>query len=79
MEEPVNWYAGACLCLRSGLRGKKAAELFRGQISEVVHVALARPEDERPRLFIACETLDHKLSWAKIAKLAARADFPVIV
>ena len=79
MEDPVNWYAGACLCLRSGVRGKKAAELFRGQISEAVHIALQRPEDERSRLFISCEAVDHKLSWARVVKLAARPDFPVMV
>ena len=79
MEDPVNWYAEAHLCLRSGVRGKKATELFRGQIAEAIHVALSRSEDERARLFISCEAIDQKLSWAKIAKLAARSDFPVIV
>jgi len=79
VEDPVNWYAEAWLCLRSGVRGKKASELFRGQIGEAVHVALGRPEDEHPRLFISCETFDRKLSWAKIANLAGRPDFPVIV
>jgi hypothetical protein len=53
--------------------------LFRGQIAEAIHVALSRSEDERARLFISCETIDQKLSWARIAKLAARSDFPVIV
>lgn len=79
MEDPVNWYAGACLCLRSGVKGKKAEELFRGQIAEVIHAAMQRPEHERLRLFICCEAVNHRLSWAKVVKLAARADFPVMV
>lgn len=79
MEDAVNWYAEAHLCLRSGIRGKKASELFRGQIYEAINMAIARPEDERPRLFISCETIGYKLSWAKIARMAARTDFPIIV
>ncbi|RZL71417.1 MAG: hypothetical protein EOP66_15025 [Sphingomonas sp.] len=79
MEDVVDWYVEACLCLRSGIRGKKASELFRGQIGEAVHVALGRPEDERARLFIQCDTIDARMPWAKIAQLAARPDFPVIV
>jgi hypothetical protein len=42
-------------------------------------MALARPVDERSRLVIACAAHDTKLTWAKIEKLADRADFPVIV
>lgn len=79
MEETVDWYVEACLCVRSGIRGKKATELFRGQIGEAVHIAMGRPKDEHPRLFITCDKLGGHLSWAKIARLAARTDFPVIV
>lgn len=79
MNDSVDWYVEAHLYLRSGVRGKMAKELFRGQLGEAIHMAIARPADERSRLVIACAAHDTKLTWAKIEKLADRADFPVIV
>lgn len=79
MEDEIDWYVEAHLCLRSGVRGKKAVELFQGQIGEAIHAALGRPDDERPRLYLICEKHGGKLPWGKIVSLAARSDFPVIV
>jgi CRISPR/Cas system-associated exonuclease Cas4 (RecB family) len=79
VENSVDWYVEARLYLRSGVRGKVGKELFRGQFGEAIHMALARSVDERSRLIIACAAHDPKLTWAKIEKLAVRADFPVIV
>lgn len=79
VENVINLYAGAQLCLRSGVGGKRATELFRGNIVEAVYAALARPIEERPRLFISGELINGKLSWEKIAKLAERPDFPVLI
>ena len=79
MDETVDWYVEARLYLRSGVRGKMAKELFRGQFGEAIHMAFTRPRNERPRLVITCAAHDSRLTWAMIEKLAARADFPVIV
>lgn len=79
MADRVSWGSEACLCLRSGVRGKKPTELFRGQIVEAVYVALARPEEERPRLFISCKAPERKLTWAAIVRLAAESDFPIVI
>ena len=79
VEDPIDWYAEARLFLRSGVRGEWTTELFRGHIADAVHAALARPEEERSRLFICCETLDRKLPWAKIVRLSERPDFPVLI
>ena len=46
-------------------------------MADVVHVALARPEEERTRLFISYEGIDHELAWVEIVELSARPDFPV--
>ena len=77
MTDLVRWGAVACLRLYSEVQHKKPIELFRGQMADVVHVALARPEEERTRLFIWYEGIDHELAWVEIVELSARPDFPV--
>lgn len=78
-EERINWWAGAQLFLRSGKRDVRATELFRGTFLDAMNAALARPETERPRLFIECEGDERVLSWSSIALLAARPDFPTMI
>ena len=75
----VNWWAGAGLYLRSGKRGVTSQQLFRGRFLEAVNTALARPEEERPRLFIRCEADDQVLSWTRLAELVSRPDFPMMI
>lgn len=77
--ERINWWQGVHLCRRSGRRGVRPGSLFRGHLLEAIHVALLRPDDEKPRLFIRFETDERKLSWASIARLAARQDFPTMI
>ena len=77
--DEVNWWAGAGLYLRSGKRGVASEQLFRGRFLEAINIALARPDDERSRLFIRCEADDKVLPWARLAELASRPDFPVII
>ena len=78
-EERINWWAGAQLLLRSGKRGIRATEIYRGTFLDAMDAALARPEIERPRLFIRCEGDDKVLFWPSIALLAARPDFPTMI
>jgi len=75
----VNWWAGAHLCLRALSPRTDPTELFRGHLVEAIHLALERPAAERPRLFVRCETIDRKLPWSRIARLAARGDFPGLI
>ena len=77
MSDLINWWQVACLCLCSELPGQQPTELFRGQLSDAVHLALVRPEEERKRLFIICSSKKRKLDWAAIAKLSDLPDFPV--
>lgn len=77
LTDLVRWGAVACLRLHSEVQHNKPIELFRGQMADVVHVALARLEEERTRLFISYEGIDHELAWIEIVELSARPDFPV--
>lgn len=53
--------------------------LFTGVLDEAIHAALARPVDERDRLIIAYEFNSRRLSWNRIAELARRPDFPMLL
>jgi hypothetical protein len=79
MVDRVKWGSEACLCLRSEMRDAKPLELFRGQIVDAVYLALARPEKERPRLFISHGRNRPTLSWAAIVALSEEPDFPIII
>lgn len=78
-DKEVNWWAGAGLYLRSGKRGVASQQLFRGRFLEAINTALARPEEERSRLFIRCEADDKVLPWARLAELSSRPDFPMMI
>jgi len=78
-DKEVNWWAGAGLYLRSSKHGGSSQQIFRGRFLEAMNIALARPDDERSRLFIRCEVDDEVLPWAKLAELAARPDFPMMI
>ena len=79
MIDRVSWGEGAVLCLRSHMPGAKPRELFHGQVVEAVQLALARPEEERPRLFISLELSDQKLTWPEIVRFSRQPDFPIII
>lgn len=79
MSDDTNWWAGAHLYLRALSPSAEPTELFRGHLVEAIHLALERPAAERPRLYVQCETIDRELPWSRIAKLAARSDFPGLI
>ena len=78
-EYELNWNDRVHLCLRSGRRGVRNAQLFTGTLDEAIHAALARAVDERDRLSIKYEFSSRRLSWTRIAELASRPDFPVLI
>lgn len=78
-EDGINWNDRVHLCLRSGRRGVRNTQLFTGVLDEAIHAALARPVEERDRLVIKYEFTSRRLTWNRIAELAGRADFPMLI
>ncbi|SEM76218.1 hypothetical protein SAMN05192583_1139 [Sphingomonas gellani] len=79
MQSDVNWRAPARLCRRHGFVAYRATEIGRGDLAEMVALALRQPEDQQAELYVSCEAVRRKLPWPRIRELAARADFPTFI
>jgi hypothetical protein len=79
MTKRISWGGEARLSLRPGRQGEKTIVLFRGQIVDAIYFALARPEDERPYLFISSKTFEGVLTWAEITDLSMDPEFPMMI
>lgn len=75
----INWWGVAVLSLRGADGWSPAHEVSRGNVAEMISLALSWPEDEQSRLFLTIEQPSRRLSWTKIQELATRPDFPVFI
>ena len=79
VDDEVDWWTGARLCLNRGAAEEDPEALGFGTLVEMVDMAISRPRPERPRLSILMELSGAELSWADIAELARRADKPTMI
>ena len=79
MQTDVNWRAPARLCRRTGFLAQRIVEIGRGDLAEVIALAMRQPSAQRDRLFVSCDANEHQLAWSHIEELADRADFPFFI
>ncbi len=79
MQSDVNWRAPARLCCRVGFIAQNAIEVGRGDLAEVISLAMKQPASWRDRLFVSFDADDRELAWPDMTELADRADFPFFI
>lgn len=73
------WGSVARLYLHSDQKPIARIVLFQGPLAEAVSLAVSRPEQERPRLFISCELFEKELTWVEIDAIFKEPNFPILM